>query len=312
MEQTAFEALQNYALDPEVLDRTIEYLKSNLTRFLRQQERVLICYTSQEPGGIGEIMEKAVRAAGAKPVSCGADHRWKTMLRQAFATKASVLIGPPLVVLGLSKAAKATGTPLYIRNVLLSGGFCQRWMINGIQKGLDCNIWGCAEPGPSGVIFGFSCEQNNGFHVRTDEYSVDIVDENDQPLPEGNSGDVVISPTEKPSIRYRSMGRAILDPSPCPCGCSAPRLRDIAPGRDIDPDLSALREYLHSWTSILDCKLSRGNYGLELELVVFRGEKLPELPNCARLIVRSWNPDLDVPFWNTKWLNKPEISEEND
>lgn len=312
MEQTAFAALQEYAQDPDVMERTVAYVKSNLERFIRQKERVLICYTSREPGGIGEIMEKAVLAAGGNPLRCGPDYRWKTMLRQAFATHASVLIGPPLVVLGLSKAAKATGTPLYIRNVLLSGGFCQRWMIEGIQKGLDCRIWGCFEPGPAGVVGGFSCEQTRGFHLRSEEYAVEIVDENDKPLPEESRGDVLIASVEKPVIRYRTMGSARLDHAPCPCGSSTPVLLDIGPGRDIDPELSELRKYLHSWTSILDCKLKRGTYGLELELVVFRGEKLPELPNCARLIVRSWNPDLDVPFWNTNWLNKPEIPQEND
>lgn len=312
MDPKAFEELQTYALDPDVMERTVEYLKSNLSRFIRQQERVLICYTSREPDGIGALMEKAVRAIGGNPMFCEPDFRWKTMLRQAFSTRASVLIGPPLVVLGLSKAAKATGTPLYIRNVLLSGGFCQRWMINGIQKGLDCKIWGCFEPGPNGVVGGFSCEHTRGFHLRLDEYTVDIVDENDRPLPAGSKGDVVISPVEKPSIRYRTPGSARLDDTICPCGNCAPVLLDIGPGRDIDPDLSKLREYLHSWTSILDCKLARGAYGLELELVVFRGEKLPKLPNCARLIVRSWNPDLDVPFWNTKWLTPGENQEEND
>ena len=36
--------------------------------------------------------------------------------------------------------------------------------------------------------------------------------------------------------------------------------------------------------------------GLALELVVFPGESLPVIPNCAKLKIRPWDPETDVPF----------------
>ena len=61
-------------------------------------------------------------------------------------------------------------------------------------------------------------------------------------------------------------------------------------------DVLNLYQELHSWTSILDCKVNKGSYGLELELVVFPGEKLPKLPTCAKLVIRPWDPDTDIPL----------------
>lgn len=57
-----------------------------------------------------------------------------------------------------------------------------------------------------------------------------------------------------------------------------------------------LRDYLMHWGSILDCNVYRGVSGLVMEIVCFRGEKLPSLPNCAKLVLRDWNPEKDVPM----------------
>lgn len=76
---------------------------------------------------------------------------------------------------------------------------------------------------------------------------------------------------------------------------------------DSDDPLDSLGEELLKWSSILDCRLKKGEYGLEMELVVFPGKKLPKLPSAARQVVRSWDPDSDVPF---VWENG-EVSAEN-
>lgn len=94
-------------------------------------------------------------------------------------------------------------------------------------------------------------------------------------------------------------------------GCSAPRLVEISPGDTLDPDLLALGQELQSWNSILDCRLKKGQYGLEIELITFRGEKLPKLPSAARQIIRPWDPDHDEPFWYVPKMEKnTEFSEE--
>lgn len=57
-----------------------------------------------------------------------------------------------------------------------------------------------------------------------------------------------------------------------------------------------LVEGVYSWNSVLDCRIHRGEYGLELELVVVPGLKLPKLPACGKMTIRSWDPDRDQPM----------------
>ena len=201
--------------------------------FLRKNEKVLICFPSRE-GGIGQKLEGAVIRQGALPVSWGEDVRWKTLLRMAFAEKVSTVIGPPLVVLGISKLARANGTPLYVRNVVTAGSPCLDWMKEGIIQGLDCNLYCCEET-----------------------------------------------------------------------------MRDEELVLWTDPDLEDLRQSLHSWTSILDCRMEKGQYGLEMEIVSFPGRQLPKLPSCAKLVVRRWEPERDVPFGLIRDWENLSFSQEN-
>lgn len=63
---------------------------------------------------------------------------------------------------------------------------------------------------------------------------------------------------------------------------------------------SSNREYrvtdLMKWESVLDCKAYRSVSGLVMEVVCLQGGELPKLPSCAKMILRNWNPDLDVPM----------------
>lgn len=201
--------------------------------FLRKNEKVLICFPNRA-GGIGGKIERAVIHHGAVPVSRGEDLRWRTLLRLAFAEKVSTIIGPPLVILGLSKLSYANGTPLYVRNVVCAGPPCLDWMKEGIVQGLDCNLF-----------------------IGDDSMNED-------------------------TLVY----------------CS-------------DPDLDDLRQELHSWTSILDCRLEKGQYGLEMEIVSFPGRQLPKLPSCAKLVVRPLNPEKDVPFGLLRDWENLSFSQEN-
>lgn len=312
MEHPAYERIEALARDPESLAETVAYAAQNLQRFVKRQERVLICYSNHHPDGIGGIMEQAVRQIGGIPMFWGPDYRWKALLRQAFASKATVIVGPPLIVLGLCKLARYTTTPLYIHHVLLAGYPSMDWMIDGIKKILDCETWGCYGPGAGSVISGFSCGKSLGVHLREDMYTIWIEDEHGNRLPDGAVGEVMISPNQDPSIAFPTMERGRLDRSPCPCGCTSPRLMEIGAGGDVDRDLARLGSELQSWTSILDCRMHRGDCGLELEIVTFPGEKLPKLPSCAKLVVRPWDPDTDMPFWMMPgWENPLALRESN-
>ena len=296
MYRGVYEEIVRRSMEADARERSIEYLAEHLGNFLRKRERVLICFLEHEEGNLSWLMEQAVLRCDAVPVVWAEDRRWKTLLRLAFSHKVSAIIGAPLVVLGLTKLKKNSATPLSIRKVVTAGYPCPAWMIDGIVRGLDCEMGGCFSLGLSGAVAGFACGRSWGVHLREAEYGVDIVDEAGNSLPEGEQGEMVFYPKDRTELRCSMGENARLVHTPCRCGSTAPRLMDMCPGRTEDKDLTELRQMLHSWTSILDCRLNKGECGLEMEIVVFPGEKLPKLPYAAKLVVRPWEPEEDEPF----------------
>ena len=296
MDMSIYRRIVDNGLEPENCEKTIAYLAEHLGKFLKKKERVLICFPDHTEGSLGWVMEQAARRCDAVPVLWGSDRRWKTLLQQAFFSRASAVIGPPLILLGLTKLKKYNQTPLYIRKVVSAGYPCPDWMIDGIAKGLDCEVGGCFTLGESAVVAGFACGHSWGIHVRDEVYGVEIVDRDGNPVPDGELGEVVLFPRNAPEFRYPMGELARLETAVCKCGSGAPRLLDFCPGWSEPKDLLELGQFLQSWTSILDCRLERGESGLEIEIVCFPGEKLPRLPSAAKLVIRPWNPKNDEPF----------------
>ncbi len=296
MNRRAYWEIEKLASTPEAREKTIAYLTEHLRHFFRKQEHVLICFLEHKEGSISWLMEQAVLRCGAVPVVWGPDHRWKTLLQQAFFCKTTAIIGSPLIVLGLTKLKRNSGTPLYIRRVITAGYPCMDWMIDGIVRGFDCEMGGCFSLGESGVVAGFACGHSWGVHLREEEYGVEIVDEMGNVLEDGQTGEILLYPKARPELRYLTGDTGRMVKQACKCGSPSPRLMQMRPRNKFDPELMEFCEHLQSWTSVLDTRVARGPSGLEIELVCFPGEKLPKLPPSALRIIRPWNPKSDEPF----------------
>lgn len=297
MNRESFEKLVQISNEPEIREATIQYLAEHLGKFLKPRERVILAFREHKEGNISWLMEQAALRINAVPVIWGPDHRWNTLLRQTFHSRASAVIGAPLVILSLTKLKKQFNTPLPIRKVIAVGYPCLNWVIDGIVKGLDCEVGGCFSVDEEGVVAGFACGHSWGVHLWEDYYGVDILDDNGNSLPKGELGQLVLYPKNDPSVRVNLGDLARIAPTKCDCGSDTIRLLDMQLGSSTDPDLYQLSQYLQAWTSILDCYLAKTESGLEVEIVCFPGEKLPKLPTAAKLVVRPWNPKNDEPFW---------------
>lgn len=311
MDQQTLDKMMAMAECEAEAEKTVQYLYENFRTFLKRGETVMICFSNARKGGLGWLMEQAVLRCGAAPIIWGPDYRWKTVLQQAFYNRATVIMAPPLIVLGLSKLKKHTGLPVYFRHVVTAGYPCLDWMIEGIGRGLDCSCRGIFTFGETGIVAGVSCDHSPGVHLRSDGYDVKIVDAEGNPVPDGEMGEMVLSPKNHPELRLGMGENARLIVEDCPCGMDSNRIVDMRPGREVDDDIFELAQSLLSWTSILDCRLKRGPFGLEMELVVFGGEKLPKLPSAAKQVIRSWNPSEDTPYFYMPTLKKPDFSAES-
>ena len=85
MNEIAYSGLAELAAKPESRERSVRYIEKHVCTFLKQRDRVLICFDN-EPGGICDMMVQAVQRCGAIPV-VPKDMRWKTLLREAFSSR---------------------------------------------------------------------------------------------------------------------------------------------------------------------------------------------------------------------------------
>lgn len=95
------------------------------------------------------------------------------------------------------------------------------------------NCYGASEM--YGPMF-LECSEQKGLHVWADLAYIEILDENDQPVKEGEKGQIVITMLQKeafPLIRYRMGDISSLTWEKCPCGRTHPRLDRIT-GRTDD------------------------------------------------------------------------------
>lgn len=297
MDQEKFQKLVQISNAPEFREKTIAYLAEHLGKFLKPRERVMLAFREHKEGNISWLMEQAALRIDVVPVIWGPDHRWSTLLRQTFESRASAVIGAPLVILGLMKLKKQNATPLPIRKVVTVGYPCLPWVAEGIVKGLDCEVGGCFSIHDEGIVAGFACGHSWGFHLWEEYYGVDIVDDQGNLLPDNTMGNLVLYPKSDPDLRLEigDMGR--IGPEDCDCGSKTQRVLDLGLGKSVDPDLYRLSQELLAWTSILDCYLAKTESGLVVEIVSFPGEKLPKLPSAAKLVVRNYNPKTDEPLW---------------
>lgn len=111
--------------------------------FLRAHERVFLCCFEGKGCLLSGCAGQAVEQLGGVAVYWATDRRWQGLLRQVFSQRATVLVGAPRLILGLAKIARATGTPLPVRHVVLLGQAEEPWLHKGIRDSLDAVIHTC-------------------------------------------------------------------------------------------------------------------------------------------------------------------------
>lgn len=89
--------------------------------------------------------------------------------------------------------------------------------------------YGLSEMNGPGVAF--ECEEQNGLHIWIDHYFVEIVDEEGEPVGEGEKGELVLTPLTKealPLLRYRTGDVTyLMDYEKCSCGRTHPKISRI-------------------------------------------------------------------------------------
>lgn len=125
------------------------------------------------------------------------------------------------------------------RAVITRGELLHETVRAKIRAAFDCPVidfYNCEEVGN----IAWECpDRPRHYHVNTDACFLEILDENDAPLPAGEEGQIVLTNLyncTRPFLRYAIGDRGVLaspDPIPCSCGATTPILAALS-GRDMD------------------------------------------------------------------------------
>ncbi len=189
-------------------------------------------------GGLGAHYGAERLGATVVPISGGGTERQVALL-QDFAAR--VLCATPSYALNIAEVAEREGIDLRAGRLEIGIFGAEPWseaMRAEVELRLGIkavDIYGLSEIMGPGVAV--ECEAREGLHGWEDHFLFEIIDPGSgQPLPEGATGELVITTLTKqalPMIRYRTRDITRLTREPCACGRSHVRIRRIT-GRNDD------------------------------------------------------------------------------
>ncbi|NLT96488.1 MAG: phenylacetate--CoA ligase [Clostridia bacterium] len=212
---------------------TVDFFMQGMSLLTSPGERVLILLPCERPGGIGDLLFKALVRLGAEPIKHGPVTGLSDALQKLSETRASVLVGIPIQVLALAKywQLKESTIPLNLKRMVLSTDYVSQAVIQEIKRIWGSEVfryYGMTEMGLGG---GIECRHHQGYHLYMGDFVFEIVDPlTGDVLPPGQYGEVVFTTLTRrgmPLVRYRTGDISRFLPGNCPCGSVLPRLDNI-------------------------------------------------------------------------------------
>ena len=247
------------------------------------------------------------------PISAGNTERQIMLMRDFGAT---LLVATPSYALYLAETAERMGALKDIK--LRTGLFGSEASTEGMRQELETR-WGiCATenyglsevigPGVSG-----ECIYKKGMHINEDLFYVEIIDpDTGEPMPDGELGEVVITPLCKeglPVLRYRTHDISRILTDTCPCGRTSRRMEKLA-GRTDDmliirgvnvfpSQIEGVLLTCEGITPNYELVLTRSNYTDRIEVIVELAdaralESWKELETIQQTIVHNLRVTLQI------------------
>lgn len=194
-------------------------------------DSVALLMSGERPGSVGDLLGRGMAALG---VACAVPgfvppgpEGEEAMLDRLERLRPSCLVGVPAQIVSLARHPRAGRIAPFLRSVLLSGDAVAASMRAGIAAGFGCEVfvhYGLTETGLGGAV---ECRQHDGCHIREADMIVEITDETGRPLPDGSTGEIVITTLTRramPLLRYRTGDEGRILPGRCACGSVFTRL----------------------------------------------------------------------------------------
>lgn len=171
-----------------------------------------------------------------------------SFIEQIRTLKPRMLFGYPSVFELIAKTAQKQGVRL--DNLGIKVAFVTSERLYPYQRETISSVFGCpVANGYGGRDAGFIAHEcpSGGMHMSFEDIVVEIVDPQGNPLPAGESGEIVVTHlgnSEFPFVRYRTGDIATLSDKQCACGRGLPMLESIE-GRSTDFVIAADGTVMH-------------------------------------------------------------------
>ena len=176
----------------------------------------------------GSMCDEGLAMVGCvvAPMGGGNTDTQVQMLRHVQATG---YVGTPSFLHTILRRAEEMGVSpvrdLSLEVALVSGGMLPESLRLLMRQEYGVNVTQAYASADLGLI-AYECQEHMGMHVAED-LIVQIADpEKGQPVPDGTAGEVVVTSFSQvyPLIRFGTGDLSVLEPAPCACGRTTPRL----------------------------------------------------------------------------------------
>ena len=215
------------------------YRRILLFRAIRQSARITLPFSIAEvgtgPAGAARERDLTQRLGLSRTVRILRDLPPEDQAKRLFETRPQVITGHPTCLEAVAEAIERSGRQGWLGTRLV---VCRGEMLTPrtralLERAFACRVsdfYNCEEIGN----IAWECPKRSGvMHIATDGCVVEILDDEDQPVPDGKEGDVVLTNLfnrTMPFVRYRLGDRASLRPPEerCVCGYSGPSMSLVA------------------------------------------------------------------------------------
>jgi len=229
----------------------------------------------------GSMCDEGLAAIGCVVVPMGGGNT-ETQVQALRHVQATGYVGTPSFLHTILQRAQEAGiTPL--RDLSLEVAFVSGGMLPESLRALMRDEYGVsvtqAYASADMGLIAYECQERTGMHVAED-LVLQIADpETGQPVADGMAGEIVVTTFNKvyPLVRFGTGDLSVLDPAPCRCGRTTPRLARILGRAD---DVTKIRGmFVHP--SQLDAVMSEAPEISRYQLVVRRKGFEDDLTLCV-------------------------------
>ncbi|MCL2202272.1 MAG: AMP-binding protein [Oscillospiraceae bacterium] len=208
---------------------TIDFFHHGMSTFTAPGDNVMIFMPGQAPGGVCDLLARALHRLGAEGRIFGgiSDYESAALALKKFCP--DVVVGMPKQV---HQLATAMGFGFSCKSVLLASDFISDDCVSSVSAAWDCEVfthYGLTESGLGGAV---SCRAHSGYHMREADLYFEIIDPvTEKTLPDGEYGEIVfttLSTKAMPLIRYRTGDHSRILSKRCPCGSIIRRFESIS------------------------------------------------------------------------------------